>query len=172
MSGIVLTNPLFCTISSRIDCTAAAVGSLLSPLRPCSHFPAHSAEQPTSSLWPASSSTICTHSPLLHFLILSGHNGLPIFLPTSQSQSAWGSFQLLSPLPRNTHSQILAWPSSHFLQIFIPKPPSREHLPCLPCLNLRNSPQHFQPPCQLHVSLEFFASVLYVFLIFYLPTRI
>ena len=26
--------------------------------------------------------------------------------------------------------------------------------------NLQNSPQHFQAPCRLHVSLEFFASVL------------
>lgn len=158
MSGIVLINPLFCTAapSGIIPLAVQTLQSLLNSLSLTA----------TSWLWPASPLTICVRSPLLRFLILSGHNGLPIILPTSQSQSAWGSLQLLSPSLRNTHTQISAWSSSHFLQIFIPKPPSQEHLPCLPCLNLHNSPQHFQPPCQLHVSLELFARVLYIF--FYL----
>lgn len=131
-AGLIVLLPQWDHSSHRSDPT---ITSQLT--QPNSQHP-HSGQQvPTQS--------VRTHSPLLPFLILSGHNGLPIILPTSQSQSAWGSLQLLSPSPRNTHIQISAWSSSHFLQIFIPKPPSQEHLPCLPCLNLHNSPQHFQP---------------------------
>ena len=114
--------------------------------------------KPTSSLWPASSSTTRTHSAALP-------NSLRAPWPPHLSSNkpvtiCPRALSIALPLAWNTHTQIAAWPSSHFLQIFIPKPPSREHLPCLPCLNLQNSPQHFQAPCRLHVSLEFFASVL------------
>lgn len=111
MSGIVLINPLFCT--------AAPVGSFLSPFRPYKHF---QLTQPiaTSWLWPASKSphNLCQFSfaalpnslraqwPPQSFFQQASHNlpeGLWTAVP-SQKHSYPDIGMVILPLPSDLYS--------------------------------------------------------------------
>lgn len=146
MSGSVLLILGF-AYSGRSDSNTAPVGSCLRSVQSLaitSHLLQSNSQSPHSCLQDPSWSVYLVS-------LFSGHSALLTILPVCQSQSALGTSQLPSPSPRNTPP---------LLQSFIPKSLAQEHLPCLPYLNLHNSPGHFQSPLPASFSLAFFANIL------------